>query len=66
MNSIKIIAELCKINTAQTAIITAQANIITAQADAIEQLGAVCMEEERAEVKRQIAALADRYKATNP
>ena len=42
MSNLQIIEELCKINAAQ-------ADIITAQAAALEQLGAVCMEEERAE-----------------
>ena len=50
MSNLQIIEELCKINAAQ-------ADIITAQAAALEQLGAVCMEEERAEVKRRFDAL---------
>ena len=50
MSNLQIIEELCKINTAQ-------ADIITAQAAALEQLGAACMEEERAEVKQRFDAL---------
>lgn len=50
MSNLQIIAELCEINTAQ-------AKIIAAQAAALEQLGAVCMEEERAEADRRFNAL---------
>ena len=50
MSNLQIIEELCKINTAQ-------ADIITAQAAALEQLGAVCMEEERAAVGQRFTAL---------
>lgn len=36
-----------------------QAKIISAQAAALAQVGAVCAEEERAEVGRQLAALLE-------
>ena len=58
MSNLQIIEELCKINAAQ-------ADIITAQAAALEQLGAVCMEEERAETLRRLSSLIDGRETQN-
>lgn len=53
MSNLQIIAELCRICEAQS-------YIIKAQADALAQVGAVVMEEERADVGRALAALIGR------
>ena len=50
MSNLQIIEELCHICEAQSF-------IITAQAEALEQAGAVVMEEERADVARALSAL---------
>lgn len=50
MSNLQIIEELCRICEAQSF-------IIKAQADALAQVGAVVMEEERADVGRALAAL---------
>ena len=51
MSNLKIIEELCRICEAQS-------RIIKAQAEALAQVGAVVMEEERADVGRSLTALA--------
>ena len=50
VSNLKIIEELCRICEAQSF-------IIKAQAEALEQVGAVVMEEERADVGRALTAL---------
>ena len=50
MSNLQIIEELCRICEAQSF-------IIKAQAEALEQVGAAAMEEERADVGRAISAL---------
>lgn len=50
MSNLQIIEELCRICAAQN-------TIIKVQADALAQLGAVVMEEERAEASRALTAL---------
>ena len=50
MSNLQIIEELCRICEAQSF-------IIKAQAEALEQVGAVVMEEERADVDRALTAL---------
>lgn len=50
VSNLQIIEELCRICEAQSF-------IIKAQADALEQVGAVVMEEERADVGRALTAL---------
>lgn len=50
MSNLQIIEELCRICATQN-------TIIKAQADALEQMGAVVMEEERAEASRALTAL---------
>lgn len=50
VSNLQIIEELCRICEAQSF-------IIKAQADALEQVGAVVMEEERADVSRALTAL---------
>lgn len=50
VSNLQIIEELCRICEAQSF-------IIKAQADALEQVGAVVMEEERADVGRALNAL---------
>lgn len=50
MSNLQIIEELCRICGALN-------HIVKVQADALEQLGAVVMEEERADVGRALAAL---------
>ena len=50
VSNLQIIEELC-------GICAAQAQIISGQADALEQFGAVIMEEERAEADRRMNAL---------
>lgn len=50
MSNLQIIEELCRICEAQSF-------IIKAQAEALEQIGAVVMEEERADVGRALSAL---------
>lgn len=50
MSHLQTIEELCRICEAQS-------RIIKAQAEALEQLGAVVVEEERADVGRALAAL---------
>ena len=50
MSNLQIIEELCRICEAQSF-------IIKAQAEALEQVGAVVMEEERADVGRAFSAL---------
>lgn len=50
MSNLQIIEELCRICAAQN-------TIIKAQADALEQVGAVVMEEERDEVNRSLIAM---------
>jgi len=56
VSNLQIIAELCKICNDQS-------RIISAQAAALEQLGAVCMEEERAEVEQRKTLLIGRDEA---
>lgn len=50
MSNLKIIEELCRICEAQS-------RIIRVQADALAQVGAVVMEEERADMDRAMTAL---------
>lgn len=50
MSNLQIIEELCRICEAKSF-------IIKAQADALEQVGAVVMEEERADIGRSLTAL---------
>lgn len=50
MSNLQIIEELCRICEAQS-------YIIKAQAEALEQVGAVVMEEERADIGRALTAL---------
>ncbi len=50
MSNLQIIEELCRICEAQN-------SIIKAQADALAQVGAVVVEEERADVGRALTAL---------
>jgi len=50
MSNLQIIEELCRICEAQN-------HIIKAQASALEQMGAVVMEEERAGISRALTAL---------
>ena len=50
MSNLQIIEELCRICEAQSF-------IIRAQASALEQVGAVVMEEERADIGRALSAL---------
>ena len=56
MGSLWLIEELC-------GICAEMSRIIQAQAAALAQLGAVCMEEERAEVKQRFDALIRRDEA---
>lgn len=49
-----------------TAIVKLQADIIKVQADALAQVGAVVMEEERADAGRALAALIGRDEAPDP
>lgn len=56
MSNLQIIDELCRICEAQSF-------IIKAQAEALEQVGAVAMEEERADVGRALSALIGRDEA---
>lgn len=53
MSNLQIIEELCRICEAQR-------HIIKAQADALAQLGAAAMEDERAETDRALDALIER------
>ena len=53
MSNLQIIEELCRICEAQSF-------IIRAQASALEQVGAVVMEEERADVDRALTAIIGR------
>lgn len=53
MSNLEIIEELCRICQAQN-------YIIKAQADALGQVGAVMMEEERADIGNSLAALIGR------
>lgn len=50
MSNLQIIEELCKINARQS-------DIIKRQAAALEQLGAACLEEERAAVSQRLEKL---------
>jgi len=52
MNKLQVIDELCRI-------CSMQARIIAEQAKALEQLGAVVMEEEREEVSKHYRALGE-------
>lgn len=58
MSNLQIIEELCRICEAQSF-------IIKAQADALEQMGAVVMEEERADVGRALTAIIGQGEAPN-
>lgn len=57
MSNHRKIKELCAICAQQLTVISIQNKIISAQADALAQMKAVCMEEEKAEVDRRIAEL---------
>lgn len=56
MSDLQTIEALCRICEAQNA-------IIRAQADALAQVGAVVMEEERAEVSHALASLAEQIES---
>lgn len=56
MGSLWVIEKLC-------GICAEMSRIIQAQAAALDQLGAVCMEEERAAVERQLTTLIGRSEA---
>ena len=58
MSHLQTIEELCRICEAQS-------RIIKAQAEALEQLGAVVVEEERADVGRALAALIGQDETRN-
>lgn len=58
MSNLQIIEELCRICEAQSF-------IIKAQADALAQVGAVVMEEERVDVGRALTALIGRDEAAD-
>lgn len=56
MSNLQIIEELCRICVALN-------HIVKVQADTLAQLGAVVMEEERADVDRSLTALIDHDEA---
>lgn len=59
MSNLQIIEELCRICEAQNF-------IIKAQAEALAQVGAVVMEEERADVSRSLTALIGHDEVLDP